>query len=101
MSKLSVIPVPSELGSLRSNERSWTKAAACKDADVTWFVPKVGKPIDQRARECCANCTVAQECLEEVLTVIDDCTYRAFTTPRIRRGYRQFFSIEVEDAKDC
>lgn len=98
MSKLAVIPVPSETPVPR--EKDWTKNAACKEADVNWFVPSVGKPIDQRARTCCANCSVAQECLEEVLTVVDDCTYRAFTTPRIRRGYRQFFSIEVPDAED-
>lgn len=98
MRKLEVIPVPSDFKA--GGEEDWTKYAACKDADVNWFVPSVGKPIDHRARICCANCTVAQECLDEVLAVVDDCTYRAFTTPRIRRGYRQFFSIEVPDAED-
>lgn len=98
MLALRVIPLPTDTIKKTDRTDDWTRRAACKSMDIEWFVPKVGKPIDDRARSCCAQCPVAQECLDEVLTVIEDCTYRAFTTPRIRRGYRQFFNIEVADA---
>lgn len=101
MLALTVIPLPGIKTDETETDNDWADRAACRGMDIEWFVPKVGKPIDDRARACCARCEVSQECLDEVLTVIEDCTYRAFTTPRIRRGYRQFFDIEAGNADNC
>lgn len=87
--QLDRIPLP-DLTRTRPREQ-WISRANCLNADPNWFIPKVGKPVDHRARACCLRCPVAQDCLNEVVLKIDDVSYRAFTTPRIRRGYRQYF----------
>lgn len=97
MEALVQVPVPRAPGveyTPRKKEE-WAPEAACRGDSIEMYLPKVGTPIDVNARERCANCCVAQECLDEVLTIVDDSTYRAFTTPRIRRGYRKFFEIQV------
>lgn len=87
--RLDRIPLP-DLDNVRPRAK-WIGRAHCTGANPSWFIPKVGTPIDYRARACCLHCPVAQDCLNEVVLKIDDVSYRAFTTPRIRRGYRQYF----------
>lgn len=100
MTRLETIPLPQHTSKEELQPReTWIREAGCRSGDIEWFIPQVGTPIDMRARACCASCEVSQHCLDEVLQAIDDCTYRAFTTPRVRRGYRQFFEIEVSQTE--
>ena len=100
MTRLETIPLPQHTAKEELQPReTWIPEAGCRSGDITWFIPQVGTPIDMRARACCASCEVSQQCLDEVLQAIDDCTYRAFTTPRVRRGYRQCFGIECESGQ--
>lgn len=48
---------------------SWRDQAACRDVDPELFFPPVGdKYMAEDAREVCAGCSVAEECLEAALT---------------------------------
>lgn len=92
--RLTALPVPPADRPRRSTlpkRAVWIGQAACSGADLIWFQPSVGKPIDPRARSCCHECTVSQHCLNESLVYIQDHTYRACTTPRIRLNMRKYF----------
>ena len=45
------------------NPASWTKDAACKDADPAIFFVERGESTE-RAKAICATCPVKQECLD-------------------------------------
>lgn len=71
----------------------WQDRAACRGAPLEWFVPPDGvrgtarRKLEQRAKNICAGCPVAAECLADAETVADAWAVRGGLTPA-ERGWR-------------